>query len=70
MQIEQFSIKRATRRFKGGYAMQDPRLTYRMLAEAHYVVLTAWKAATNVAKKAALESKKALLERLILNIKW
>jgi hypothetical protein len=41
-----------------------------MLAEAHYVVLNAWKAATGAAQKAALEAKKTLLERLILNIKW
>jgi hypothetical protein len=50
--------------------MPDPRATYRMLAEAHYVVLMAWKATTSPARKAALEAKKNLLGRLIVSIKW
>jgi hypothetical protein len=50
--------------------MYDPRSTYKMLAEAHFVVLTAWKATTDAAKKAALGARKALLEHLMRNIKW
>jgi hypothetical protein len=50
--------------------MPDPRATYRMLAEAYDVVLRAWKATTNSARKAALEAKRNLLGRLILSIRW
>lgn len=49
--------------------MDDPRSIYQNLAEAHFDVLTAWKAATDPIKRAALEAKKALLEHLMRNIK-
>jgi hypothetical protein len=41
-----------------------------MLAESHFVALTAWKAATNVAERAALSRKLEALGRLIMNMKW
>jgi hypothetical protein len=50
--------------------MSDRNSTFRMLTEAHYVVLTAWKAATDPIKKSVLEAKKNLLGMRIVNFKW